>query len=457
MPHRGLWTLCVFVVGVVFANAAVAQTNHALPEYVLEAYGNPPETPDSPLSPAFQFAARVAFVDSTALKTWGAPQEQALQALSRSNDPRLAWIISDMLRFTTSEQAIDSLTRTASDLIGKPLVASTAWFDLTNILMAWDIPAPPDYLDYKRAIFTWNIPGWEPLFSDGEMDWRLVSWGGVLIDARAYNDTDAGCNCIPALDNPLTESADEARWLDDNDIVFGIEINGEARAYPRRIMEVRELINDTVGGRDLAIPYCTLCGAAQAFFTDNLPEGIKRPVFRTSGLLSRSNKVMYDLNTYSLFDTFKGRAVNGPLGEQQLTLEQTSVVTSDWASWKATYPETTVVLGAYALGRQPDFRTGRDADGPIFPTGATDPRLPVQEDIVGAVTDAGQPVAFPRATAVLALRRGDRVAFDDVVLELSAGGIKTKTTDGKTIASHEAYWFAWSQFYPDTQVWMPSE
>ena len=51
-------------------------------------------------------------------------------------------------------------------------------------------------------------------------------------------------------------------------MVMGIVIEGEARAYPRRIMEVREMVNDTLGGRDLGIPYCTLCGAAQAYFTD---------------------------------------------------------------------------------------------------------------------------------------------------------------------------------------------
>ena len=38
------------------------------------------------------------------------------------------------------------------------------------------------------------------------------------------------------------------------------------------------MINDTLGGRDLGIPYCTLCGAAQAYFTDDVPEGVKRPV-----------------------------------------------------------------------------------------------------------------------------------------------------------------------------------
>ena len=149
-----------------------------------------------------------------------------------------------------------------------------------------------------------------------------------MIDDRAWDTTDASCNCIPAVDNPEVSTIEEAIWLKDDDIVFGIEVNGEYRAYPRRIMEVRELVNDTLGGRDLGIPYCTLCGSAQAYFTDQLPEGVNRPVLRTSGLLSRSNKVMYDLNTNSIFDTFTGRAVTGSLAEKDITLKQTSVITT---------------------------------------------------------------------------------------------------------------------------------
>ena len=218
-------------------------------------------------------------------------------------------------------------------------------------------------------------------------------------------------------------------------------------------MEVREMVNDTLGGRDLGIPYCTLCGAAQAYFTDDLPEGVERPVLRTSGLLSRSNKVMYDLNTYSVFDTFLGHAVNGPLAEIDLRLEQATVITTDWGSWKSKHPETTVLLERYALGRNPDFRNGRDANGPIFPVGNVDPRLPVHEDIIGAITASGKPIAFQRSAAIIALMRGDSVTFENVQLELAAGGLQDVDPDGYALGRHQAYWFAWSQFYPGTNLW----
>ena len=288
---------------------------------------------------------------------------------------------------------------------------------------------------------------------EGDIDWRHVSWGGVVIDDRAYDTTDEECNCIPAADNPEVSTAEEAKWLKDDDIVFGIEINGEARAYPRRIMEVREMVNDTLGGRDLGIPYCTLCGAAQAYYTDRLPAGVKRPILRTSGLLIRSNKVMYDVETYSVFDTFLGKAVTGPLAKKGIALEQASVVTTDWGTWKEEHPNTTVLVEALALGRDFDFRNGRDAGGPIFPVGDVDPRLPVHEDIIGVVTASGKPVAFQRSKALLRLRSGGEIAVENVRLQLDAGGIRAVDASGKDLGSHQAFWFAWSQFHPGTLLW----
>jgi hypothetical protein len=281
----------------------------------------------------------------------------------------------------------------------------------------------------------------------------LVTWGGVPIDGRAYNTTDVPCPCIPAIDNPATSTADNATWLKDNDVVFGLTINGEARAYPRRVMEVREMVNDTLGGRDLGIPHCTLCGAAQAYFTDRMPDGNDRPILRTTGLLIRSNKIMYDINSGSIFDTFLGNAITGTWADANLHLEQASIITTDWGRWKATYPHTTVLVEDLALGRDFDFRNGRDANGPIFPIGDVDPRLPVHEDIIGAISASGTPVAFQRSAAFLALQAEQEVTLESISLKLDAGGTRAVKSDGESIGSHQAFWFAWSQFHPTTKVW----
>ena len=391
---------------------------------------------------------RVVFVDSLAQSVWGADQAAALDEIVQSGDPRLVWVISDMMRFTWRQAFDDALAAAAAQLLGIELKTHRRWGEITDHLIAWDIPSYPGYLEAKRAIFTNFVPGWERLFVEGDIDWRLVSWGGVLIDDRPYDTTDEVCNCIPAADNPEVSSAAAASWLDDDDIVFGISINGEHRAYPRRIMEVREMVNDTLGGRDLGIPYCTLCGAAQAYFTDQLPDGIERPILRTSGLLIRSNKVMYDIITHSVFDTFTGQAVTGPLAAKDLQLKQASVVTTDWGTWKQAYPDTTVLVERLALGRDFDFRNGRDANGPIFPVGDVDPRLSVHEDVIGVISGTGQPIAFQRSTAFAALKQGADIVYENVHLTLDAGGIRAVDASGRDLGSHQAFWFAWSQFYP---------
>ena len=108
---------------------------------------------------------------------------------------------------------------------------------------------------------------------------------------------------------------------------------------------------------------------------------------------------------------------------------------------------------ALDLGKDFDLRNTRDAHGPIFPIGDVDPRLPVSTDVIGAITASGVPVAFPRGTAFLALQAGQEIVFDNIKLVLDAGGIKAVDVNGTPLVSHQAFWFAWSQFYQRTEVW----
>ncbi len=453
-PRHGIFfVLSVTLLSLFWGASLPAEESAPLPDYVIEEFGAPPAIPIGPLSEDLQAAVRVALVEGVTQAAWGPDHKQALETIATSNDPRIGWIISDSVRYAWDRQRYEGMTDAAATVLGLELQNLDRWMEITNHLIAWEVPSYPGYLQDKRAIFNHFGPEWDELFVEGDIDWRLVSWGGVNIDDRPYDTTDVPCHCIPAADNPEVSTATEATWLNDSDIVFGIAVNGAYRAYPRRIMEVREMVNDTLGGRHLAIPYCTLCGAAQAYFTDRLPEGIERPILRTSGLLIRSNKVMYDIVTHSVFDTFLGKAVTGPLAERQLQLEQATVVTTDWGTWKKAHPETTVLVEALALGRHYDFRNGRDANGPIFPVGDVDPRLPVHEDVIGVVTASGRPVAFQRSTAFAALKNGQNIAYENVRLTLDAGGIRAIDTNGNDLGSHQAFWFAWSQFHPQTALW----
>lgn len=409
--------------------------------------------PAGPLSDELRNAIDTVFGDNLRSGSFGSPQVGALQRIADSKDVRVAWIVSDLMRFVSSPQLTAMLAATAGELMGREPNRLNPWGDVTDRLIAWDVPAPPDYLVVKRRIFSTVLSEWEPLFAEGSIDWRHVSWGGVRIDDRPFGETDAPCNCIPAADNPKVSNVAGATWLSDDAVVFGIALNGEYRAYPRRIMEVREMVNDTLGGRQLGIPYCTLCGSAQAYFTDRMPAGVKRPVLRTSGLLIRSNKVMFDINSYSVFDTFRGNALTGPLAERGIVLKQAGVVTTTWGQWKAAHPDTTVLVEALALGRDFDFRNNRDADGPIFPIGDVDPRLAVQEDVLGVVTESGTPVAFHIDSALAALGRGEEITYENVRLVLDGGGVRAVSANGEDLGGHQAFWFAWSQFHPNTKLW----
>jgi len=379
---------------------------------------------------------------------------EAVHAIGGSGDPRLLWYLHDLLRFVTRD-AIPSVVEAFEELSGAALPASPLTV-MGDRVLAWDLPAPPNYRLLKRDLFLLIEPRWAPFFDDDDsaIDWRYVGWGGVFIDDRPDATSGQICprGCIPALDQPAVTDAAGGSWYADDDLVFGIVIGREARAYPKNIMEVHEMVNDTLGGRRIAIPYCTLCLSAQAYFTDDV-EGF-RPLLRTSGLLSRSNKFMYDVTTFSAVDTFTGVAISGPLFDAAVTLGQTTVVTSTWVAWRAAHPDTTIIAEDGGIGRsyQRDPLRGRDDAGPIFPVGDVDPRLGVHEVVLGVVDADGTPVAFPVGPARLALEAGEEVALGGVVLRPDSGGLRA-FSDGAEIPAHEAFWFAWSQFQPQTLLW----
>jgi hypothetical protein len=159
-----------------------------------------------------------------------------------------------------------------------------------------------------------------------------------------------------------------------------------------------------------------------------------------------------------VFDTFRGPALSGPLQEAGVELEQISVVTSTWGEWRAAHPDTTIIARDGGLGRDYDFDPlrGRDDDGPIFPVGDVDERLPVQEKVLGVITDEGQAIAFPVADSRAELAAGRPVSALGVEVVPDASGVRAIREDGSEVAGHEAFWFAWSQFHPDTLVWTAS-
>jgi hypothetical protein len=379
----------------------------------------------------------------------------AIGDLAQLGDVRTAWLLADLMRFHQSGLAYEELVVAFTELTGATQPGDEVGFVWAmNHLIAWDLPAYEGYNEDKAAIYVPVEGLWEAFFEDDAgLDWRLVTWGGVLADQRPLDDN-GPCDCIPALDHPETTDADGGGWYADDRVVFGVVVGDDAIALPKHQMESHEMVNLTLGGRELGVPYCTLCASAQAYYLDDVTD-IERIVLRTSGLLRRSNKLMYDLTTTSAIDTFTGAALTGPLAEAGVTLEQVSVVASTWGDWKMSHPGTRILAEDGGIGRSYDDDPlgGRDDGGPIFPVGEVDDRLPIQETVVGVVTEDGVAIAFPRNATMAELASGS-IDFQGVTARLE-DGIRVYDSAGAEIPSHEAFWFAWSQFHAGTLVWAP--
>ena len=211
----------------------------------------------------------------------------------------------------------------------------------------WALPDSPhpDYASFKAELYSRIDPQFRAFFPPRVRSTiRLdeIDWGGVTV------------NGIPPLRSPKTIPAADATWLRDGHIVFGIIINGQARAYPKRILAWHEMAIDRVGGVDLTIVYCTLCGTVIPY-----ESGVsgRRLTFGTSGLLYRSNKLMFDEETRSLWSSLEGVPVVGTLVDSGLQLPFRSVVTTTWGEWKRDHPTTTVL--SLETGYERELRRGR--------------------------------------------------------------------------------------------------
>jgi hypothetical protein len=159
----------------------------------------------------------------------------------------------------------------------------------------------------------------------------------------------------PALMNPTASSADVAkdnRWetmqkandpkygkyLVPSDLVIGVIVNGEARAYPIQNMYVHEIVNDTLGGVPIAVTYHWPCDSV-AVFDRRVAENIL--TFRVSGLVYNSNLLMFDEGSESLWSQLLAHAVSGPLADHHL--QRINAQLQRWEDWSQLHPNTTVL------------------------------------------------------------------------------------------------------------------
>ncbi|MBI3458128.1 MAG: DUF3179 domain-containing protein [Candidatus Rokubacteria bacterium] len=257
---------------------------------------------------------------------------------------------------------------------------------------------------------------------------------------------------IPALTDPEVVSAEGATYLRPDDRVLGVAVGQQARAYPIRILNWHEVVNDRVWGVPITVTYCPLCGTGMVFRARR--KG-KRVVFGVSGLLYNSDVLLYDQETESLWSQLKMEAVTGPrLGER---LEWLPVQHMSWAAWRDAHPDTE------ALSLNTGYRREYDRDpyagyaaipALMFSVRHQDGRLPSKAWVAGVLIN-GEAKAYPLTRLPPDVVVEDTVGGQVIRVRYEAEADSVEITDAarNLIPYVEAYWFAWAAFYPETQLY----
>ena len=170
-----------------------------------------------------------------------------------------------------------------------------------------------------------------------QTDGEIMITGGIkhLIPLDKIRGGGPPKDGIPSIDEPIFASVEDAECVSNSDTVIGLEINGDAKAYPLFIMVWHEIVNDEVGGVPVAVTYCPLCYTNQVFERIINDEPVE---FGTSGKLYNSNLVMYDRLTDSYWSQALGTAIKGELTGEQLEIIPFDVIT--WGDWKVLHPDS---------------------------------------------------------------------------------------------------------------------
>jgi len=295
---------------------------------------------------------------------------------------------------------------------------------------------------------------------------------------------------IPSIDSPIFEKASEEQFVSDSDIVIGLEINGETKAYPLFILVWHEIVNDNVGGTPVSVTYCPLCFTNQVF--ERVLNG-QVVEFGTSGKLYNSNLVMYDRLTGSFWSQALGEAITGELTGQKLEIVPFDVIS--WGDWKKIHPDSLVLttetghIRAYGVDPYGDYYTDSRI---IFPVENEDNRMHPKEIILGfnenetykafkqndiETQNVINDYVAQRPIMLVSLYSDDSRAFDRMV---SGQTLEFEFRDGKIIdvntqsewsydgvaisgelkgekltrlAFNPGFWFEWVAFHPDTEVY----
>jgi len=256
-------------------------------------------------------------------------------------------------------------------------------------------------------------------------------------------------DCIPSIDQPALISADEVEYLLDDDLVMTLTHNGITRAYPTRILDHHEIVNDMFGPDPVAITYCPLCGSGLAF--DRRQDGQVLD-FGVSALLHNSDLVMYDRQTESLWQQITGEAFAGKSRGSQLRSLPLSMIT--WKNWREQYPGAEVLTidgvmtDRYLKDAYGDYA---ESEKLYMPVSATDARLHPKRVVYG-MEIGDDSIAVDAEWLRNNSRFSNEYEGKKLIITMADTGEVEASLDNEQITIHRMYWFAWYTFHPRTAL-----
>ena len=258
---------------------------------------------------------------------------------------------------------------------------------------------------------------------------------------------------IPAIDEPHFLTAQKVDFLSSEDRILGLEMGGEIKAYPIRILNWHEIVNDRVDGKSVLVSYCPLCGTGMAFTAARA--GLNKG-FGVSGLLYNSDMLLYDRETESLWSQILGRAVSGPRrGEslKQLPLEHTS-----WQDWLKRHPDTQVLstrTGHFRDYTASPYAGYEQSEDLYFSVRNRDRRHHPKARVIGLVIEGKSRVWPYKELAKSELPINEVLAGKSIRVHFDKRFGRAWITDenGKDLPTTSGFWFAWMAFHPDSSVY----
>ncbi|MFB6311737.1 MAG: DUF3179 domain-containing protein, partial [Salinirussus sp.] len=199
-----------------------------------------------------------------------------------------------------------------------------------------------------------------------------------------------GQDCIQAIDDPTFVSPSDVSIAGDARVI-GLEVDGEARAYPLARLAGHEIVNDRIDGRPVAVTYCPLCRSGIVF--SRRVDG-RTLTFGVSGKLLDANLIMYDRQTETYWSQLMAKAIVGDLVPAKLELIPSSITT--WAEWRRGHPDTVVLGGRGSVGGRDPYAGYRESDSVGFGVDVSDDRLEPKEVVYGLSVN-GSAVAYPES------------------------------------------------------------